>query len=407
MNLDARAMPGSSPIQELLDRSAESLGRPIEQARGLPNEAFTTEAFLEAENQRLFPRCWVFVGAASDVPNPGDAMPASVAGRNLFLLRGADGEVRVFHNVCPHRGARLVPEPLSGKQYITCPYHGWSFNLDGEVASRPHYFGPERHDRTGIHEDERACLFPVRSEAMLDWVFVNLDGQAAPFADDMGPITDCFADFDLTAFERDPTLNMSVEFRCNWKLAVENFHDYYHVFKVHPTLHKVMVGNRRHSMESDGLHLFNGYWFTGETLGLSLDDSGPTLPLLPDLPKDLHARHIHAHVFPNVEITYFPSNLQITWFEALGADRTRMHMRFYFVGDAATDDAHREARETLYEDWIALNAEDEGVCALVQEGRAGDAYDGGRLVAYWDTSTVHYQKRVVDVMRGVGAFARA
>ncbi|MFP6745923.1 MAG: RHO alpha subunit C-terminal catalytic domain-containing protein, partial [Alphaproteobacteria bacterium] len=112
-------------------------------------------------------------------------------------------------------------------------------------------------------------------------------------------------------------------------------------------------------------------------------------------------------VFRNVEITYFPSNLQITWFEALGAGRTRMHMRFYFVGDAATDDAHREARETLYEDWIALNAEDEGVCALVQEGRAGDAYDGGRLVAYWDTGTVHYQKQVVDVMRGVGAFARA
>jgi choline monooxygenase len=400
MNLDAGVMPGASPIEALLDRAAEGLRRPIEKARGLPNEAFTSEAFLEAENQRLFPRCWVFAGLASDVPEAGDVMPVAVAGRNLFLLRGAGGAVRVFHNVCPHRGARLVPEPLSGKSYITCPYHGWSFNLDGEVASRPHYFGPEIHDRTGVHEDERACLFPVRSETMLDWVFVNLDGEADPFDDYMRPITDCFADFDLTAFKPAASLNMAVEFRCNWKLALENFHDYYHVFKVHPALHKVMVGNRRHSMESDGVHLFNGYWFTGETLGLSLDDSGPTLP------KDLHARHIHAHIFPNVEITYFPSNLQITWFEALGADRTRMHMRFYFVGDAATDDAHREARQTLYDDWIALNAEDEGVCALVQEGRAGDAYDGGRLVAYWDTSTVHYQTQVVDAMRGAGAFAR-
>ena len=397
---------GPPPLDDLLERAATALGRPVEEARGLPNEAYTSEAFLAAENWLLFPRCWVFAGLASDVPEAGDVMPVSVAGRALILVRGADGAVRVFHNVCPHRGARLVSDPLKGKQFLTCAYHGWSYDLDGVVKSRPHYFGPDDHDRTGVHEAEPACLFAVRSGCMLDWVFVNLDGEAPPFDDDMRPITDCFADFDLAAFERDATLDMSLEFRCNWKLAIENFHDYYHVFKVHPTLHKMMVGNRRHSMESEGLHLFNGYWFSGEGRGLSLDDTGPTLPMLPGLPEDLHTRHIHAHVFPNAEITYFPSNLQITWFEPVGPDRTRMHMRFYFVGDAATDAEHQGGRAALYDEWIALNAEDEGVCALVQEGRAGDAYDGGRLVAYWDTATVRYQKQLVDVMRGEGALAR-
>jgi choline monooxygenase len=299
-----------------------------------------------------------------------------------------------------------VDEPLKQKSFITCPYHGWSFNLAGEVKSRPHYFGPEQHDRTGIHEEEPACLFPVASDRMHDWVFVNLDGEAGSFADFMQPISDSLAHINLGAFKRDTTLNMTVEFRCNWKLAVENFHDYYHVFKIHPKLHKMMTDDTRHSMESWGMHLFNGFRFSGEGRGLSVDDGGPTLPMVPDLPEDLHNHHIHAHVFPNAELTYFPSNLQITWFEPVSTDFTRMHMRFYFVGDAASDDHHRDARHTLYDEWTALNAEDEGVCAKLQEGRACDAYDGGRLTAHWDVSTVQYQKQLVAVMRGEGAFAR-
>jgi choline monooxygenase len=167
-----------------------------------------------------------------------------------------------------------------------------------------------------------------------------------------------------------------------------------------------MTDDTRHSMESWGMHLFNGFRFSGEGRGLSVDDGGPTLPMVPNLPENLHNHHIHAHVFPNAELTYFPSNLQITWFEPVSTDFTRMHMRFYFVGDAASDDHHRDARHTLYDEWTALNAEDEGVCAKLQEGRACDAYDGGRLTAHWDVSTVQYQKQLVAVMRGEGAFAR-
>ena len=406
MNDNLWATPGTSPLRTLLDQATGTLDRPIEKARGLPNQAFTSAEFLHAENQLLFPRCWVFAGLASDVPEAGDVQPVTVAGRNLILVRGADGDVRVFYNVCPHRGTRLVDEPLKQESFITCPYHGWSFNLAGEVKSRPHYFGPEQHDRTGIHEEEPACLFPVASDRMHDWVFVNLDGEAGSFADLMQPISDSLAHINLGAFKRDTTLNMTVEFRCNWKLAVENFHDYYHVFKIHPKLHKMMTDDTRHSMESRGMHLFNGFRFSGEGRGLSVDDGGPTLPMVPDLPEDLHNHHIHAHVFPNAELTYFPSNLQITWFEPVSTDFTRMHMRFYFVGDAASDDHHRDARHTLYDEWTALNAEDEGVCAKLQEGRACDAYDGGRLTAHWDVSTVQYQKQLVAVMRGEGAFAR-
>ena len=127
----------------------ERLGRDTAAARGLPNEAFTTQDFLDLEYRHAFARSWVFAGRASSVPDRGDVEPVEVAGRSLFLARGADDVVRVFHNVCPHRGAHLVVEHARGAPALTCPYRAWSFGLDGTLKGRPHYHGPERHDRDG------------------------------------------------------------------------------------------------------------------------------------------------------------------------------------------------------------------------------------------------------------------
>ena len=187
----------------------DGLGRETSLFRGLPNAAFTTHAFLSLEHETLFKRSWVFAGRAGEVPKRGDVKPIQVVGRALFLVRGADERVRVFHNVCPHRGARLVIEPLKETSTLTCPYHAWSYELDGSLKGRPHFHGPDRHDRGSngagdSSREDRVCLFEVRNAVWHDWVFVNLDGAAQSFDDYMTPIRGHFEEWDLSQFRLCP-----------------------------------------------------------------------------------------------------------------------------------------------------------------------------------------------------------
>lgn len=389
--------PGVEAV--ISDRVLDQLNRETAQARGLPNEAFTTDAFLDLENRYVFPGTWGFGGVASGVPNIGDVQPVQVAGRALFMVRGADGEIRVFQNVCPHRGARLVVEPIQAAAALTCPYHAWSYELSGELKGRPHYHGPERHGK-GDGGNDPVCLFAVRSVTWHDWVFINLDGEAQAFDDYMAPVISRFAGYDLQSFHCGHYL--AFDFACNWKLAIENYCDSYHVFNLHPALNDMHPASERFAMQPDGNHLFNGFHFAGPGRGLTIDPQGPVLPNLPGLSEEFSSRMQWASLFPNAAINICPSNLQFLLFEPNGVHRSVVHMWFYFVGDAAHSSTHREAREQLYAEWINLNAEDEGVCQRLQQGRGCDAYDGGRLAPYWDTSTVHFHKQIAHAIHSSG-----
>ena len=172
----------------------------------------------------------------------------------MILVKDQHDQLRVFHNVCPHRGARLVTEDTHVCAALVCPYHAWSYELDGRLRGRPHYHGPENHDTAG---DTDVSLFEVRSAVWHDWLFVNLDGLALSFEDYIAPVIDEFAGFDVTQYQRSD-LQMAFEFKCNWKLAFENFCDFYHVFKLHPALHEMRVNDSasRRAMWPNGPHLF-------------------------------------------------------------------------------------------------------------------------------------------------------
>ncbi|MGY8996344.1 MAG: aromatic ring-hydroxylating oxygenase subunit alpha, partial [Alphaproteobacteria bacterium] len=174
----------------LTDDVLAKMGLGVDQARGLPNAAFTDEDFLKLEQKYLFARTWVFAGQASELPDVGDVRPVSVAGRPVILVRGRDGAVRAFHNVCPHRGARLIVEDVDGVAMMACPYHAWTYALDGKLKSRPHFYKPDCHDTQG---DDNVSLFEVRCETWHDWIFVNLDGEAEAFDDHIAPVEAWFS----------------------------------------------------------------------------------------------------------------------------------------------------------------------------------------------------------------------
>jgi choline monooxygenase len=314
-----------------------------------------------------------------------------------------EGTTRVFFNVCPHRGARLVIEDQAKAAALTCPYHGWAFGLDGSLRGRPHYHGPRDHDREGSRK-ERDCLFEVRSAVWNDWVFVNIDGKAPSFEDYMASAFREYENWDFGAARL--AHYQPFEFQANWKLVVENFCDNYHVFMVHPALHDAQDVYRRTGMRPGGVHMFNEFVIGAEGLGLTVDPDAPDMPEFPNLSAENRNVSPFCNLFPNVTLAIFPSYVNLFSYEPVGVDKTIMHVWFYFMGEAARDEDHRAGREAVIADWANLNAEDSGICRRLQEGRTCDAYDGGRFSPYWDAGTLHFHRQIADAVRGEGAFLR-
>lgn len=399
----ASTMAREVPHSAVSDTVLAAMDATTEAARGLPNAAFTDPAFLELERRTLFPRAWVFAGPRSAVGQPGNVRCIEVAGRALVMITDAEGRTRVFFNVCPHRGARLVVEDRERAAVLTCPYHGWAFGLDGGLRARPHYHGPQEHDRSGGN-DPCSGLFEVRSAIWHDWVFVNIDGKAPPFEDYMGPAMRAYADWNLGALRL--AHYKPYTFHANWKLVVENFCDNYHVFMVHPALDEAQTLRDRFGMSPDGVHMFNRFVIGAEGRGLTPDPDGPTLPDIPGLPEALQLESPFCNLFPNATMAIFPRYVCFFTYEPVAVDRTIMHVWFYFAGEAAGDAAHAAGREAVYGEWDNLNAEDSGICHRMQQGRSCDGYDGGRFAPYWDAGTLHFHRQVADAVRGTGAFTR-
>src|SRR5690606_3440811 len=155
--------------------------------RGLPGPAYTSDSFFEWECRNVFERGWFALAFGADAPSPGDLFPVEAVGMSFVVARGDDMELRVFHNVCRHRGRRLVDGPAQGVRLIRCPYHAWTYRLDGRLQGTPHIGGPGVHDVCGFAREDHS-LFEVPSATWLDIVFVNPGGDAGAFADHVAPL---------------------------------------------------------------------------------------------------------------------------------------------------------------------------------------------------------------------------
>ena len=121
------------------------VNRPIEKAHGLPNECYTNRDYLFFERNKIFENKWVVIGVGSSIPNIGDAKPFDLLGIPLIILRDKNKKIRVYHNVCSHRGYKILQEECKLKNVIRCPYHSWSYNMDGKLVATPHIGGMNKH----------------------------------------------------------------------------------------------------------------------------------------------------------------------------------------------------------------------------------------------------------------------
>ena len=155
-------------LSKLLDlEKLANVDREIEQANGLPNECYTSKQYLSFERNAVFSDKWTAIGVGSSMPNPGDAKPYNLLGIPLLIVRNKDLKIRVFHNVCSHRGYKLLDKPCTLKNLIRCPYHSWSYDFEGNLIATPHIGGLNIHNSDKFQK-EKSNLKEVKSKIWMD-----------------------------------------------------------------------------------------------------------------------------------------------------------------------------------------------------------------------------------------------
>lgn len=366
---------------------------------GLSAEAYTCSQYLDRERQTVFSQYWICVGLASNLPSPGDVYPTSVAGMPIVLVRDRNHPkqtgtppLRAFHNVCRHRGLQLVDKPCNVNGRIQCPYHSWTYKLDGTLKGTPHFGGYHQDSYSGFDRDRKG-LVPIRCEQWLDLVFVNLSGDAPPLTEYLQPIIERWADYDLSLLRREPR-EVNLECNANWKLAVENFSESYHLSWVHPSLNSCSRMEDHFGFEVGDPHVGQGslLYKTGVIDKRSL----PTFPNLETLGKQTVAEYIT--VFPNLMLGIHPDYFLVFLVNPLSPDTSAERMVFYFVGDDAMTPENQTLRHLPIDLWQVTNDEDITMIERMQVGRKSSGFDGGCFSPELEQTVYRFQQAIAKAV---------
>ena len=228
-------------IYKIIDKKKLNVvNNSIENAHGLPNECYLSGPYTNIERKKVFEDKWVTIGVASSIPKPGDTRPIDLLGIPLIIIRDKNHQVRVFHNVCSHRGYKLIQETCSLKNVLRCPYHSWSYDFEGNLVATPHLGGINKHEHDDFDKSKNS-LKEVRTSIWLDLIMVNISENELPFEEYIKPLEDRWSAFwtkedQELIFHAEDYGYFNLEAKCNWKFAIENYCESYHLPFVHPGL---------------------------------------------------------------------------------------------------------------------------------------------------------------------------
>ena len=348
---------------------------------GLPAEAYTSPVFLALENRTVFRKNWVLAGFAHDLPKPGDVRPVQLAGLPLILLRDDQARIQAFHNVCRHRNLKLVDQAGNCGKLLRCPYHSWSYDLQGNLKAAP-YFGGGVKDLPPEFNHCDHGLVPVHCEVWHDWIFVNLDENPVSFSEHLAPIKKMLGSNQVEAYHPVATFEFD-QVACNWKLLMENFIEPYHVQFVHKTTTDQPLEDHATLIEDHCL---------GSSVELS-DEQQASASF-----SSLGVTSHYLTLFPSFILgTYQPDQLGVYLHEPLDAEHTRQRRVIYTHQDSTYSDAEIEQLRDL---WHSVHLEDHAMCERLQQGRHSFlAADGGVLSPHWENSVRRFQELVADSVR--------
>ncbi|MBC2603736.1 aromatic ring-hydroxylating oxygenase subunit alpha [Puniceicoccus vermicola] len=373
------------PLDELLKQIQEMADLPLEESKTLPAETYTSEEFLDWEIENVLGGGWMCLAHQSQIPKPGDFINMDIMGEPMIVVHGKDGEFRVLSRVCPHRAMDIMPpgfgydghgpaEARDGKsdcghtRIFLCPYHHWSFELDGKMKG-----GPEMHKAKNFCRQD-VGLKTYRSEVWQGFIFVNISGDAEPLAEQYQELKKDVQGWQME--DMDVVIAKSWDCPFNWKVLVENFMEGYHHMGAHcKTLQPLMPAR---DTWTDGEHSHS------VRVNLPYRDSVPTtgdsdFEAIPTLDPE-HYRQM-AVFLGQPTFLLFTAPDRVFWYriEPISADRSRLLTTCMVPKKAKEDPKYDEKMEEAEKMLVDFHLEDMEVCTAVQRGFYAKGYQRGRL----------------------------
>ncbi len=341
----------------------------------MPREYFVSSEIF-AQDSTLFLKNWVLVGHQNDIATPGDYFLATVGTESLIIIRDSKSEISGFYNVCRHRGTRLKEDASGHSSVIQCPYHAWSYGLDGRLVGAPHM------DEVPGFDKGNYSLNRVNIGLFEGFIFVNLEPGPMPLENWFQPLEGKFSHWNLPNLRCAKRIDYKVE--ANWKLIFQNYSECYHCPGVHPMLSKVSPYD---SAEND---LVEGPFLGGFmriNRGKSLTMSGDACALLVGSEQE-HEKVFYYSIFPNMLLSMHPDYVMVHQIWPQTPDRTLIHCDWFFHPGAFE---RRDFKpEDAIEFWDITNKQDWHVCELSQKGIGSTVYQPGpyssreSIPAAWD-----------------------
>ena len=331
---------------------------------GLSRVHYTDPGVLAREWEAIFCRAWLYAGRVERLPHPGDFFTFPVGGENVLVVRDRDDRLGAFHNVCRHRGARLCAEESGSLQAIRCPYHAWTYGLDGRLAG-----APSLRDTDGFRKEDFG-LHPVALDTWRGGIFINLDRNPAPLREALGDMPERVRRYPL---ENLRVVRRSVhEVEANWKILIENYQECYHCPGVHPELCDLvplygtgvvdLPENRETAGFREGATTFT---HTGTT----------RRPPFADLTEAERRTYNGELILPNAWMNFLPDFVQTRTLWPLGPTRTRLITEWLF--EAATSERPDFDPSDALSFTMLISEQDWKVCEAVQQGVGSRAFQQG------------------------------
>ena len=385
-------------LSKIVDlKKIDAVKKPISEANGLPNECYTNEDYIKYERDTILSNNWTVIGSASSVPEIGDVKPYNLLGIPLIIIRDKDNLVKVFHNVCSHRGYKLISKPCKLKNVIRCPYHSWSYDFSGELIATPHIGGMNKHEVDSFVKS-KSNLKEVRSKIWMDLVFINLSNTAKDFEKCVKPLENRWLKFitkeDQSLIRHAKDFGyFNMEVNSNWKLAIENYCESYHLPWVHPELNKVSNIKDHYHIE-DHEETFSGQ---GSNKYTQQFDGNKKFKIFPNWPNEICQNSEYISFFPNVMLGIHIDHFYAFWLEPLANNKTREHFEMYYVGkESAESKDFKDMREKNFKFWQEVMNEDINAIEGMQAGRSSPVYNGGNFSPVMDTSTLFFHRWIAN-----------
>jgi Rieske 2Fe-2S family protein len=336
-------------------------------SKSLKARYFTDPSLFEEETSKIFHNHWLYLERAAAIEKPGDFHALEVEGQGLILVKDKDNTERVHYNMCRHRGTRMLNE-ASGhcKQVIRCPYHAWSYSLDGSLVGAPHMDETE-----GFSKED----YPLIAPAHTTWegnVFVHLGDNPQPFEQAYAPVLTKFSPWHIG--ELRPVHREVYEVEANWKLVVQNYSECYHCPSVHPELQPLSHYRDTSNDLDEGPFLGGPMRITREGGGLSRGGNR-TAPPLPGLTEE-HLQQAYYYVlFPTLLLSLQPDFVLMHQLQRVSAGQTRIICQWLYHPDAISGE-NFDPQPTI-DFWHNVNLEDWRVSELTQKGIGSRAYTPG------------------------------